>query len=226
MLKKFEPSLLFWLGGPAVGLLLIFVIGTASGMPMIEFGISAGVFALFVYFTAARYDRQLQGRIADPQPWIWQVSVNDISIGAITDADYAAILRKVLRDGNMALDHLVSCLRWTIALAAKMFFVFPVVVFWLLALLAMIIPDEAMPFLTKLYVEWNEHAMKSVMLTNIVGVIGMLSFFLAFLSMPARALSSYKQATGRLLRLHFNTPADGDVYVSRFPRGCSDAIGK
>ena len=114
----------------------------------------------------------------------------------------------------------------TIALAVKMLFVFPVVVFWLLALLAMIIPDEAMPFLTNLYVEWNEHAMKSVMLTNIVGMIGMLSVFLAFLSMPARSLSSYKQSTGRLLRLHFNTPADGDVYVSRFPEGCGDAIGK
>ncbi|MBO1014973.1 hypothetical protein IPU70_15540 [Achromobacter sp. SD115] len=226
MLKKFEPSLLFWLGGPAVGLLLIFGIGAASGLSMYPFGMSAALFAIFVYFTAAHYDRQLQGRIADPQPWIWQVSVNGVSIGAITDADYAAILRTVLRDGNMALDHLVSSLKWTIALAVKMLFVFPVVVFWLLALLAMIIPDEAMPFLTNLYVEWNEHAMKSVMLTNIVGMIGMLSVFLAFLSMPARSLSSYKQSTGRLLRLHFNTPADGDVYVSRFPEGCGDAIGK
>src|SRR3546814_1328042 len=61
------------------------------------------LFAIFVYFTAAHYDRQMQGRIADPQPWIWQVSVNGVSIGAITDADYAAILRTVLRDSNMAL---------------------------------------------------------------------------------------------------------------------------
>jgi hypothetical protein len=223
MLKKFEPSLLFWLGGPAVGFLLIFGIGAATGLPMYTFGMSAVVFAIFVYFIAARYDRQLQGRIADPQPCIWQVSVNGVSIGAIPDADYADILRKVLRDGNMALDHLLSSFKWTISLAVKMFFVFPVVVFWLLALLALISPDEAIPSLAKLYAEWNEHPMKSVMLTNIVGTIGMLSFLLALLSMPARTLSSYRQTTGRLLRLHFNTPADGDVDVHQLPVYTNDA---
>lgn len=196
--------------------LLIFLIGTASGMPMSDFGILAGVFAAFTIFIAVSTDRRLQARTTKPQPWIWEIAVNDVPVGTITDGQYAAILRGVLRNWRVAVEQLVSSLKWAAVLAGKMVLISPLVLFWLLALLVITFPDESMPVVQELLADWQARAWGSLM-QNTVGITGMLAFFLAFFSMPARSLSRYEQAVDRRLRLYFNTPADGDVQALRLP---------
>jgi len=89
----------------------------------------------------------------------------------------------------------------------------PLVLFWLLALLSIVFPDESMPMVQELLADWQARAWSSATLKNTVGITGMLAFFLAFFSMPARSPSRYELAADRELRQHFNTPADGDVQV-------------
>jgi len=197
----------------AVSLLFIFLIGTASGLPMPGFGILAGVFALLTLFTAVSEDRRLRARVTRPQPWIWQIAVNNVPVGTITDKQYAAILRSVLRNWRVAAVQILSSLSWATVFAGKIVLISPLVLFWLLALLSIAFPDESMPMVQELFADWQARAWGSATLKNTVGITGMLAFFLAFFSMPARALSRYELAADRLLREHFNTPADGDVQV-------------
>lgn len=217
MIKNLDLSLPFRFTVIAFCLLLVFVIGMASGMQMPVFGISAGVVAAVMYVTAVSYDRRLKARVAQPRPIVWKVTVNGISVGTMADRHYAAIQRSVLRNSGVAVEQLVSSSKWSAALAVKMLLIWPLVLFWLLALLAMAFPNEAVPMLQELSAEWHARAWGSATLTNIVGITGAISIFLAYLSMPPRVRSRYKQATDVLLRLHFNTAADGDVQVHRLP---------
>lgn len=207
----------------SVCLLFIFLIGTASGMPMPEFGILAGVLAILTLFTAVSVDRRLHARITQRRPWLWQIAVNDVPVGTITDGQYAALLRGVLRNWRVAVEQLMSSLKWAAVLAGKMALVSPVVLFWLLTLLAIAYPDESMPMVQELFVDWQARAWDSASLKNTIGITGMLAFFLAFFSMPARSLSRYELAADRLLRRHLNTPADGDVQVYRLPANTDHA---
>ncbi|OAE61626.1 hypothetical protein A7J71_09900 [Achromobacter insolitus] len=201
----------------AVCLLFIFLIGTASGMPMREFGIIAAGFAVLTLFTAVSVDRRLQARITQRQPWLWQIAVNDVPVGTIADGQYAAILRGVLRNWRVAAEQIQSSLNWATVFAGKVVLISPLVLFWLLALLSIAFPDESMPMVQELFADWQARAWNSATLQNTIGITGMLSFFLAILSMPARSLSRYELAADRLLRRHLNTPADGDVQVFRLP---------
>lgn len=201
----------------SVCLFFIFLVGAASGMPVPGFGILAGVLAILTLFTAVSVDRRLQARITQRQPWLWQIAVNDVPVGTITDGHYAALLRGVLRNWRVAVEQLMSSLKWAAVLTGKMALISPVVLFWLLTLLAITFPDESMPMVQELFVDWQARAWDSATLKNTIGITGMLSFFLAFFSMPARSLSRYELAADRLLRRHLNTPADGDVQVYRLP---------
>lgn len=193
--------------------LLIFLIGTASGMPMSDFAILAGVFAAFTIFIAVSTDRRLRARIRQPKAWIWQIVVNDVPVGTISDGQYAALLRGVLRNWRVAAEQLVYSLKWATVLAGKMVLTSPLVLFWLLALLSIAFPDESMPMVQELLADWQARAWSSAPLKNTVGITGMLAFFLALFSMPARSPSRYELAADRELRQHSNTPADGDVQV-------------
>ncbi|MNL44371.1 hypothetical protein D3C87_1669430 [compost metagenome] len=124
----------------------------------------------------------------------------------------------------MALDQLASGLKWALGLAGKIMFIVPVLVFWTLTLIAVALPDEIMPFLQRLSAEWHARGPGSTLIGNIAGVIGMLAIFSAFLSTPTNS-RCYKQAANRLLRQHFNTPADGVVLVLRMAARGAHANG-
>lgn len=217
MLNKPKIPLIFWGGAAIVALLLVCVIGTASGLPVVGFGACIAAFAFFSYFIAANYDRHLGARIAQPQPWDWMVHINGVWVGTIPDAQYAALLRKVLRDKGVALDQLAASLKWAIALAAKVMLIVPVVIFWGLALITVAYPDEVVPFLHKFWTEWHAHASGSVFRQNFIFGVGVLSIFSAFLTMPAHS-RAYKQASDRLLRQYFHIRSDGNVWVHRLPQ--------
>jgi hypothetical protein len=214
MLKKIKNSLVFWSSPAVLSLLLVFIIGVASGLPMLGFGACVATFGILSYFVAANYDRQLGVRITQPQPFEWTVMVNGVSVGTIRDAEYAAILRKVLRDDCVAFDQLAYFLKWTITLALKAMTFVPVMVFWTLALTAVSLPDELMPLLQELSAAWQARASGSALVDTFFGVIGMLAICSAFLTTPARA-GCYKRSVNRLIRQHFGTPADGCVWVHR-----------
>ncbi len=197
----------------AVCLLFIFLIGTASDMPMPGFAILAGAYAVLSLCTAVSDDRRLRARITQPQPWIWEIVVNDVPVGTISDGQYAALLRGVLRNWRVAAEQLVYSLKWATVLAGKMVLISPLVLFWLLALLSIAFPDESMPMVQELLADWQARAWSSATLKNTVGITGMLAFFLAFFTMPARSPSRYELGADRELRQRFNTPADGDVQV-------------
>jgi hypothetical protein len=224
MLNKIKNPLMFWASPAAIALLLVFAVGTAFGLPMVGFGACVASFGFISYFVAANYDRQLGVRITQPQPWEWMVHVNGVEVGTIRDVDYAAILRKVLRDDYVATAQLASFLKWAIAIAAKTMIYVPVMVFWTLALIAVALPDELVPFLQKLSAEWHARPSDGVLLGNIIGVMGVFSVFSAFLTTPARS-RCYTQAVNLLIRQHFDTPADGDVWVYRMPARGNHASG-
>lgn len=89
----------------------------------------------------------------------------------------------------------------------------PVAAFWVFAVLATTSPDEVMPLLQGLVAEPHSLSTPSVVVTNIIFLIGILAFVFTLIAMPARSSSCYTQAVHRLLREHCNTPANGYVRV-------------
>jgi hypothetical protein len=62
----------------------------------------AAIVGAGLHVLAGRYDDTLSRRIAATTSQRWDVVLNDVRLGTVTDAEYAAILQRVFRDGRVA----------------------------------------------------------------------------------------------------------------------------
>ncbi|SFU34120.1 hypothetical protein SAMN05216339_101425 [Nitrosomonas eutropha] len=169
----------------------------------------------FFNFLADRHDKRLIARIKADQPIMWNVSMNSVEIGKVSDSQYAAMQRMASRDGRIALAQFFNLGRMALVVVEKLLFAIPFLVFWMVVALAIISPESY----TDLVREFQKadpaeitSAMRSFLQTAmtmmfvVFGVMIVMGYRFGF-------RNHYSEAVNRMLQQHCNTPAKGDVQL-------------
>lgn len=163
-----------------------------------------------------------EGRAAGMQPSDWEVWMNDVLIGTVTDSEYAAMQRHAARDIRNAIAQLLNIGRVALVILDKVLVAVPLFIFWAAIAFAVFSPDS----LTETVREFL-----SAGPTAIAGAIqsflqvGLSIAVLTFLFMPVLGFrfgfkNVYEAAVNQMLRQHCKTPVDGDIRLVQAVSSC------
>lgn len=179
-------------------------------------------------FAANRLDARLMRRIEAKDSPTWEVRLNHVHIGSITDAEYAAIQRAAFLDGGNALAQLFNLGRLALAMVDKLLGVVPHVFFWSAAALVIFAPERLAEVI---------HAFQqadAVQTANAIDAIARVGITLAVLAVGLMAALGYRfgfrnhygEYINRKLRQHCHTPAQGDVWLYRLSADGNTVVGR
>lgn len=96
------------------------------------FLISCAAIPVFIIHLLNHYELALTARIrAHTSQSLWQVRVNDVVVGELTDSAYASIQRAVFFDGGLYVTQLLNAGYVVLRIAAHLWLVIPLAVLWL-----------------------------------------------------------------------------------------------
>ncbi|MGT2460233.1 hypothetical protein ACU4GI_46975 (plasmid) [Cupriavidus basilensis] len=168
-------------------------------------------------FLVERYDAGLTQRMLAREPIYWEVWINGVSVGLVSDTQYAAMQQHAYRDGRNALAQVANIGRVALAIAGNLVIVVPLLAFWAAVALAILAPESFAS--AALQVRIGE----SGAVATAVGPLLRATFGIAIATLFGIALFGHRfgfkncfaAAVGRMLRRHCNTPAEGDIRLER-----------
>lgn len=156
-----------------------------------------------------RVDARLAWRAKANAPFAWAVWINDVKVGTVTDAEYAAIQCLALHDGNLV--------RVVAVVLVFMLVAGPLGVLWSDIALAVMAPISHTDVVRNL--QHADPAAVTGLVRTLVQYGGpfLMLFVVGVASMGYRFgfRNHYSAAIAKMLRQHFNTPADGDIRLVR-----------
>lgn len=164
-------------------------------------------------YTSARYSK----RINDPSAPDLDVRLNGITIGSLSDAEYAAMQQEALHDGRNALAQLLNIGRVLFTVVDRLIVVVPVLVFWGVLAFAAFAPYSP----AEMLLEFQQADAATIKRTlGQLLQIGATLVLVTMMMMPVLGFrfgfkNCYSAAVDQMLRYHFKTPADGDFRVTR-----------
>lgn len=212
------------------GLLIALLFAGLYGPTGVGRSFIALTFALTILFggglhlLAVRYEAKLARRILTPADGHWDVVLNDIKLGVITDAEYATIQQGVFRDSRVAGAQILNLLHMFAQAVGRLVGLMPFVTFWAIIGLFVVAPDQAFVVL-----QAAEKADAKSLASGIYAGLSILFSFsasmLLLLTVTTRSLGfrdCYAEGVNREVRRHFNAVATGDVRMVRQGCGCSE----
>ncbi len=170
-----------------------------------------------LHVLAGRYDARLTKRISTPSGEQWDVVLNDIKLGTVTDAEYAAIQRRVFRDGRAAGAQILNLLHVVLQAFGRIVNLMPFVAFWAIVGLFIVSPDQAFTVM--------QAAEKADAKSLSLGVYAALSILFSLSASVMLLLTGicrgfgfrdcYDEGINREIRRHFKAAATGDVRLVR-----------
>jgi len=160
-----------------------------------------------------KYLVQLRGRMAGDQALTWVVSMNDVEIGTITDAQYATMWQSVLFDRQVLLEQFLNFVKVAWVITCKTFYVVPFIFFWLVVFAALSDPES--------YTAIMQDLLKADAAPIRLMVIICISFavvahaFAAVLGDMCGFKNHYDAAMHRRVRLFCNVVAEGYIRLQR-----------
>lgn len=177
------------------------------------------VAALLLVF-ALWYDRKLVRdgywqRITENRPAVYRVLLNGIDVGTLRDAEYARIQLEVMNDWRVFAAQVVNVIRVPFKVAAKVCFVLPIVIFWLLAGVALFSPEVISESITSLQ-SADPQALSEAMRSLLFIAALALALPFSFMLLTGQSFgfrSQFSAAVHDRLRRYCNTPADGEIVL-------------
>lgn len=180
------------------------------------------IMATFACHTLARYQKILEARISAHDGGVkWQVAVNGITVGEMSDADYAGIQHSVFFDARVYGAQLLNFANVGWWLTSHLFIGIPLVAFWSAFSCFVFAPDTFASAMTVLQQLTPSQAVAaSPTLIN-------LFFITAIMTIGVRiAMGSYfgfidrfDQACNDRIRRALNCPAYGEIALFHFGNG-------
>lgn len=177
------------------------------------------VTVLFGHLLFKRVDARLAGRARANAPFAWAVWINDVKVGAIRDAEYAAIQCLALHDGSRAVAQLLNLGKVVTMIACGLLIGLSLGMVWSAIAMALLEPGAHAAVIRNLLnadPAAVAHAMRSLLqygvLLAVVQLVGM-----AVMGFRFGFRNHYRAAIATMLRQHFNTPAEGDIRLERMP---------
>ncbi|QJT37121.1 hypothetical protein E4188_22515 (plasmid) [Aeromonas media] len=174
---------------------------------LIAVGISCG----FNYMLH-KNEQRLTARINSKNTAVWNIMMNGVKTGTVSVSQYADMQRTALRDGRLAVDQCLNLGRVAITFAEKMFLIAPLLFFWGILASITFAPEQLVEVM-RMLVDADP-----VTLGHSIQVFLKLSFIATLISVLFSFIGGYRfgfvnkydQAVNRMLRIHCNTPVDGD----------------
>lgn len=194
------------------------VMGVFGSWPnvLLTVGMTA-VFSIVLGGLTDRHDKNLTKRMEAVDSGSWEVWMNDVQVGTVTDAEYAAMQRHAARDIRNAVAQLFNIGRVALVVFDKVLVAVPLFVFWAAIAFAVLTPDSFTETV-QAFLSAGPAAIASSIQSLLQ--LGISIFTVTFLCMPILGFrfgfeNVYETATNRMLRQHCKTPVDGGIRLVR-----------
>jgi len=169
-----------------------------------------------------RYVRVLRARIESESEISWDVELNDVKVGTITDSEYAAIRLKVFSDVNNYVAQLCNFGKFALMALDKSFLAIPLMLFWAGVAFAVISPDALITFISDF-----QKAEPAAKIFAAKGMVQAMCQTMLFAMVLLAALgynrsgfvNKFAEATYRIVRKRCNVAAEGNMTLVRLAEG-------
>lgn len=214
---KFMPK--SWPVGVAgafpISLALSYFAGETWPNAIISAAISS-IAAFAVIFFLGRRDARLAERMSVRASLAWDVWMNGVKIGVITDAQYAAIQRAAFGDGSLVVAQALNLGQVALDIAGKVFVGVPLTMFWLLAAASVAAPESITGLAALRSADLAALVTSSDNLLRLVGVVTAMSVILLFaFGHRFGFCNCYGEAVARMVRQQCGVPSEGDIRLSK-----------
>ncbi len=153
---------------------------------------------------------------ADASPE-WNVMLNGVSVGRITDAQYAEIRRTVLRDGRVAFEQLGNVIQIGLTAAAKALSFLPLFLIWALLLSMVVFPEALVSTIHEVQRASVQEIITSLHSLLLFGIAlsGAAMGLMALLGYDFGYRDCYREAVARMVRQHCGAAAIGELQLIR-----------
>lgn len=209
-------------GAVAISSMLGYLTG-ATWQSLMVSAVVSGIAAFAAIFFIGRHMSHVSARLNDDAPFSWDVWMNGVKIGLMTDAHYAIIQRHALDDGRLMLAQALNLGRVALNVAGKIFVGVPLLMFWVLVVASLASPQ---PTIAQAWHTLDLVAIRESLRTfvHVIAAVSVVSVGISFvLGYRFGFRNHYSEAVARMIRQHCNTPTEGDISLARIVRA-SDVI--
>jgi hypothetical protein len=181
--------------------------GKLASWPSLKSALVAS--AIWPYLAWKKLDQAFQ----NPSTMVYNAYVNDVFVGTLTDADYSAIKRQVLRDHRVYIAQLLNVVRIAIKTLDNFLLGVPVLAFWGLLYLAYFEPTlyaNAISTIQQGPVAIHSAVENYFWLLVLSWMMVLMVQSVLFFRIPGFQ-NKFVQAYTRMLRQKLNVAAEGDV---------------
>lgn len=185
-------------------------------------GAFAGAIVTILRNLRDRYISALTTRIESKADVLWDVKVNDVMVGTINDADYAAMRLRAFNDPRIYIAQAMNLLRVAYNSFEYCFRAIPLGVFWIGVALAVFSPDTISSVLADLQKATVGDIQHAVSMAGSVLVLMMtlsVAFHWAFGLSRFGFVNRFDEAIGTSVRKHCTVAAEGSIVLSRWVGG-------
>jgi hypothetical protein len=185
------------------------------------------IFGVGFSVLAGRYDAKLTQRIATPTASSWDVVLNDVKLGSVTDAEYAEIQQRVFRDGRVAGEQFLNLLHVALRAAGRFVLLIPFLFFWAAIALFLFSPDSVSTVVQVLQKGDPVMLAKTTeaFLRLVFTVMAMAMLITSVCGLDFGFRDCYSEGINRRLRRHFKTHATGNMHLTRQQEACACSNG-
>jgi Na+/proline symporter len=148
--------------------------------------------------------------------------LNDVLLGTITDAEYAATQQRVFRDGRVAGEQLLNLGNVAMRLISRLIVLIPFLLFWTAIALYLTAPDSVVSVLLEAQkADSAVLATAARMLFQWVCVLAASALIIMAASgIDVGVRDCFSAGVHRELRRHFKAPAMGEMRLTLQPSDC------
>ncbi|QSB03786.1 hypothetical protein JWZ98_23030 (plasmid) [Methylomonas sp. EFPC1] len=162
----------------------------------------------------------LDKRITSEKTTEWDVYINNIRMGTVTDAQYASMQQRVYIDPKNSMAQIVNIVYGLYTMVYKIVVIVPLTLFWLTVISLIYSPETWVEIIQLL-----QSADTTTLTINIKAAHDLVSILAILVTLSAGIMMAlgvkfgfrniYADAVGVLLRQHFKVPADGEIRLCR-----------
>lgn len=205
----------------AAWLTYLLVLWFAGGDPYLA-GFVALVLLIGANRLVARYMRELNARIEAKEGFVWDVEVNEVKVGSISDSTYAQIRHRVFSDERVYVAQGLNLLRVAVNFFDYCYRAIPIGLFWIGVALTLFSPETFSSVLATLQGITAESINRAVSTAGSILTLAMiLSVALHWMFGLSRFgfINRFDEAIGTAVRKHCGVAAEGAMVLSRIADG-------
>ena len=220
MHEFFKDMPKYWPVGVAVpvGICLFLSDFTGTHWPrLILWAAMVAIAAFTTMLILARHSAALKARLSDDAPFAWEVWMNGVQIGLITDGQYASIQRAAFGSGRLIVGQLFNLVHVALTIARRVFVAVPLLMFWLLVMASVVTPETVIEVGQALSITDPAELANGLRPLYRWGFMMILISVSIMLGLGYRFgfRNHYDEAVGHMIRKHCNTPAEGNIKLSK-----------